>query len=118
MTEKETFDTSSKNEIPRLHRSQPKHIDGFVVKLPPSVDNARTTPIQASSTVHSLSNFVSYDSFTDSHKVFLADINSIDEPKVFYKAVKDERWKEAMRKETCALEENNTWTLKTLPDGK
>ncbi|GJT34120.1 putative RNA-directed DNA polymerase [Tanacetum coccineum] len=31
---------------------------------------------------------------------------------------KDERWKEAMRKEIHELEENGTWTLEDLPDGK
>ncbi|KAJ0838106.1 putative RNA-directed DNA polymerase [Helianthus annuus] len=32
--------------------------------------------------------------------------------------MQDENWKEAMKKEIRALEENGTWTLETLPEGK
>ncbi|GKC43676.1 retrovirus-related pol polyprotein from transposon TNT 1-94 [Tanacetum coccineum] len=103
---------------PKRHRSHPKHFEDFVVKLPPSVDNTQTTPTQASSTVHSLSNFVSYERFSNSHKAFLAAIDAIDEPKSFHQAIKDERWTKAMRKEIRALEENGTWILQALPDGK
>ncbi|GJU21958.1 hypothetical protein Tco_1155300 [Tanacetum coccineum] len=47
----------------------------------------------------------------DDFVAFLAAIDSVDEPKKFHQAVKDERWKEAIRKEIRALEENDTWTL-------
>ncbi|KAF5783294.1 putative RNA-directed DNA polymerase [Helianthus annuus] len=40
------------------------------------------------------------------------------EPRNFNQAIQDERWKEAMKKEIRALEENNTWTLVDLPNGK
>ncbi|KAI3719915.1 hypothetical protein L6452_20821 [Arctium lappa] len=49
---------------------------------------------------------------------FLAAIDSIDEPKYLHQAVKDERWKDAMKREVRALEENNTWTIEDLPEGK
>ena len=65
-----------------------------------------------------MSNFVSYEHFSNSHRAFLTAIDSTNEPKFFHRAVKDERWKEAMRKEIQALEENGTWTLEELPDGK
>ncbi|KAK1423780.1 hypothetical protein QVD17_19088 [Tagetes erecta] len=32
--------------------------------------------------------------------------------------MQDERWVEAMKKEIQALEQNKTWTLETLPEGK
>lgn len=63
-------------------------------------------------------NFVSYKNFSESHKVFLAAIDSKDEPKYFHQAIKDDRWKEAMEKEIRALEENGTWVLEELPEGK
>ncbi|XP_076958475.1 uncharacterized protein LOC143634207 [Bidens hawaiensis] len=53
-----------------------------------------------------------------SHKVVLAAIDSTDEPKYFHQAIKDDRWKEAMKKEICALENNGTWTLESIPEGK
>ena len=103
---------------PKRHRSQPKILDDFIVNLPPSLDTTHSAPTQTSSTVHSMSNFVSYEHFSNSHRAFLAAINSTNEPKFFHQAVKDERWKEPMRKEIQALEENGTWTLEELPDGK
>ncbi|GJZ89953.1 putative RNA-directed DNA polymerase [Tanacetum coccineum] len=118
MTEEGGLDPLDQIGRPKRHRSQPKCLDDFIVKLPPSVDNTQTTPTQASSTVHPLSNCVSYEHFSNSHKVFLAAIDSIDEPKSFHQAIKDDRWKETMRKEIRALKENDTWTLKNLPDGK
>nr|KAJ0204101.1 hypothetical protein LSAT_V11C500295510 [Lactuca sativa] len=38
--------------------------------------------------------------------------------KKFHQAIKDERWKEVMKREIRALEENGTWTLEKLPEGK
>ncbi|KAJ0540475.1 putative RNA-directed DNA polymerase [Helianthus annuus] len=68
--------------------------------------------------LHPLSNFVSYEKFSSSHKAFLAAIDSHDEPKTFKQAMQDKRWKEAMEKEIRALEENGIWTLENLPEGK
>lgn len=99
-------------------RTQPKHLNDFVVQLPPSVDHAQPTPNEGSSTVHPLAHFVTYENFSSSHKAFLAAIDSNDEPKNFHQAVQDPRWREAMQKEIKALEENSTWTLEQLPSGK
>ncbi|XP_076916331.1 uncharacterized protein LOC143575998 [Bidens hawaiensis] len=100
----------------KRNKSQPKYLDDFIVKLTPPVDHACTSP--NSSTVHPLTNFVSYTKFSKSHKAFLAAIDSNDEPKHFHQAIKDVKWKEAMKKEIRALEENGTWTLQELPEGK
>ncbi|CAH9119111.1 unnamed protein product [Cuscuta epithymum] len=40
------------------------------------------------------------------------------EPTSFQEAVKDAGWREAMRAEIRALEENHTWTMQPLPSGK
>ncbi|XP_076902275.1 uncharacterized protein LOC143556966 [Bidens hawaiensis] len=100
------------------NRTRPKRLDDFVVDLPPSIDNALPTAGQEPSTVHSIANFISYKQFSNSHKAFLAAIGSIDEPKFFKQVVQDENWRKAMQKEIRALEENGTWTLETLPEGK
>ncbi|XP_076888387.1 uncharacterized protein LOC143538804 [Bidens hawaiensis] len=99
-------------------KTQPNRFKDFVVHLPSSVDHARSAPTQASSTVHPLINFVSYNNFSNAHKAFLAAIDSIDEPKFFHRAMKNDKWKEAMQKEIRALEENGTLTLEKLPEGK
>ena len=59
---------------PKRHRSQPKILDDFIVNLPPSLDTTHSAPTQTSSTVHSMSNFVSYEHFCNSHRAFLAAI--------------------------------------------
>ncbi|GJZ72106.1 putative RNA-directed DNA polymerase [Tanacetum coccineum] len=104
--------------LEKRNRTQLKHFADYEVMFPPSVDHAQTPPTQESSTVHPLSNFVSYKKFTTAHKAFLAAIDTNNEPKFFHQAVKDDRWKEAMKKEIQALKENGTWTLENLPEGK
>ncbi|KAD3067216.1 hypothetical protein E3N88_35096 [Mikania micrantha] len=54
----------------------------------------------------------------DSHKDFLAAISSNDEPKYYKQAMQDQNWRDAMQKEISALEENGTWTIEELPEGK
>ncbi|KAK1435086.1 hypothetical protein QVD17_00846 [Tagetes erecta] len=100
------------------NKSQPKKFNDFFVKLPPSVDHSHPTSNQVASTVHPISNFVSYDKFSDNHKAFLAAVNANDEPKCFKQAAQDARWREAMQQEITALEKNGTWTLENLPEGK
>ncbi|KAJ9556664.1 hypothetical protein OSB04_011278 [Centaurea solstitialis] len=108
----------SQNSRPKRDRCQPKHLDDFIVNLPPSVDHARTTSTQDASTVHPITNYLSYDNFSNTHKVFLAAITTNDEPKNFKQAMQDPKWIEAMKKEIQALELNDTWTLESLPEGK
>ncbi|KAL0292473.1 UNVERIFIED_CONTAM: Retrovirus-related Pol polyprotein from transposon TNT 1-94 [Sesamum calycinum] len=45
-------------------------------------------------------------------------INENDEPKSYKQVVRDVLWQEVMTKELKALEQNHTWTLKSLPSGK
>ncbi|KAJ0790830.1 putative RNA-directed DNA polymerase [Helianthus annuus] len=104
--------TSKRTRIPS------KRLDGYEVKLPPSVDHQRTTPSQPSSTVHSLAHYVSYEKFTNSHRAYLTAISENNEPTNFREAMQDKRWVEAMKREIHALEANETWTLEQLPQGK
>lgn len=52
--------------------------------------------------------------FTD----FRAAISIDREPTSFSKAVQHESWREAMKREIQALENNDTWIITTLPPGK
>lgn len=85
-----------------------KRFNDFVVKLPPSIDHARPASHQASSTVHSLTNYISYDKFSDSHKAFLSAISSNEEPRSFKQARQDQNWITIMKNEIKALEDNGT----------
>lgn len=61
--EENLLDTTRKKHV----RAPPKIFDDYFVKLPPSIDHAHPTIYQVSSTVHSLTNYISYENFTDSH---------------------------------------------------
>ncbi|KAJ0568794.1 putative RNA-directed DNA polymerase [Helianthus annuus] len=102
----------------RRSRTRPARLNDYVVHLPPSIDQSQPDSDQGSSTVHPIANFISYDKFTNSHKAFLSAISSNDEPKSFKQAVQNPNWKEAMKREIRALEQNGTWTLEDLPEGK
>ncbi|KAD3336139.1 hypothetical protein E3N88_31658 [Mikania micrantha] len=99
-------------------KSQPNRFRDFNVKLPPSIDHTLTAPAQSSSTVYPLANYVSYEKFSDSHKDYLAAITKGCEPKRFFQAMQDVKWRKAMQREIEALEQNETWTLEELPEGK
>lgn len=45
-------------------------------------------------------------------------ITTETEPQTFAEAVKDERWRQAMKHEIQALENNDPWTMESLPLGK
>ena len=53
--------------------------------------------------------------FSNAHRNYLVAITKIVEPRYFHEAVKKEKLREAMAKETEALELNKTWTVEELP---
>ena len=67
---------------------------------------------------HPLSNFVSLEKFSSSHKSFLISLNTIFIPTTLSEALSSEKWKQAMNLEMEALEKNKTWDLVDLPIGK
>lgn len=70
------------------------------------------------SLAHPLTSSFHFSKFSPSHQRILASIISADEPRTFTEAMKHSHWKEAMATEVRALENNNTWTVTTLPPGK
>ena len=76
------------------------------------------SPSKTSGTPYPIANFVTCNNFSAKHHIFLAAAIAKIEPACYLEAVKDARWREAMRKEIEALENNDTWTLETLPQGK
>jgi tRNA splicing endonuclease len=55
-----------------------------------------------------IANFVNYDKFSLQHRSFLAHIIAGSEPASYTEVVRDKRWREAMRKEIQAVEDNGT----------
>lgn len=52
------------------------------------------------------------------HNGFLVAIAAGYEPSTFAEAIKDVKWRDAMKEEIRALEDNGTWTIEDLPMGK
>lgn len=67
---------------------------------------------------HGIEVVLSYESLPPAHRDFVVSITSIGEPRTYEQAVLHDCWKEAMKKEIEALEENHTWILTDLPEGK
>ncbi|KAL0367257.1 UNVERIFIED_CONTAM: Retrovirus-related Pol polyprotein from transposon RE1 [Sesamum radiatum] len=72
-----------------------------------------------------LNDFVSYSSNPSllcpsnfAYISFVASLSVLQDPKTFSEAVQHEEWREAMSTELRALEQNNTWKLTPLPNGK
>ncbi|KAK4411815.1 Retrovirus-related Pol polyprotein from transposon RE1 [Sesamum angolense] len=57
-------------------------------------------------------------SFTDAHMSFVGHLSILQEPSTFSQAQQHAEWREAMNHELTALENNHTWELTTLPEGK
>ena len=61
---------------------------------------------------------MSYDHLSSSSSVLIASIDSISSPKTIKETLNHPGWKNAMLEEIHALEDNNTWKLVDLPQGK
>ena len=97
---------------PQRERHPPKHLQDYVCTLP--IVTSLKSNFVSSSTTHPLSCYLSYSRFVPSHQIF----SSQNERKSYTQAIKDPKWREAMEKEIVALEDNQTWSLQTLPPGK
>lgn len=69
-------------------------------------------------TPYPLTDYVSDSSFSPAHCVFLAAITSGFEPKSYKEAIKHDIWKNSMKDEIVAMEENETFEVASLPPGK
>lgn len=75
-------------------------------------------PNVPSGTVYPISDFVSYDHFSQRHRAYLVGLTSHEEPKSYAQAVNHPEWQHAMAQEIKALEDNQTWELTPLPPGR
>ncbi|KAL0402248.1 UNVERIFIED_CONTAM: Retrovirus-related Pol polyprotein from transposon RE2 [Sesamum latifolium] len=57
-------------------------------------------------------------SFAPAHISFVAQLSSVQEPRSYLQACRDEKWIEAMQQELQALERTGTWEITSLPTGK
>jgi hypothetical protein len=95
-------------------------LQGFVTNTTTRISPSKPSP---SSTVcsgdpYSITHYLNSNKFSLGHRVFLASISQEKEPLTYAEAVKDHRWRNAMKDEIKALQNNETWTIEDLPPGK
>ena len=71
-----------------------------------------------SSTIHQISQFLSYDNISPLYLSFLVSIDKEKEPSTYAEAKELLVWCGAMDDEVDALEDTDTWTICTLPPDK
>ncbi|XP_072090611.1 uncharacterized protein [Arachis hypogaea] len=65
-----------------------------------------------------MSNYLSDDSLSQSHKALSITITTNPEPTSYEEAIIHDCWRQAIKSELRALENSNTWKLTSLPQGK
>ena len=68
--------------------------------------------------LYPLTNFITDENLSVSHKAFLAAITAEVEPRYYSQAAKYEIWCGARKHEVFAHEESGTWDIESLPLGK
>jgi len=84
--QREVLSTQS-TSVPQRSRCPPSHLKDFVCHAVTSQDPITSTfHTAASGTPYPISQFLSYNNFSNSHRAFLVAITSHDEPKSFRQA--------------------------------
>lgn len=74
-------------------------------------------PSSLKGTRYPLSNFFSYARLSLAQRSFLVVISGQTKPTSYDQATHEPNWQQAMTAEITAMEQNNTWTLTSLPHG-
>ncbi|XP_059295461.1 uncharacterized mitochondrial protein AtMg00820-like [Lycium ferocissimum] len=69
-------------------------------------------------TPYGLNKYLSYERLSPKYQAYIATFSSTTEPTSYSEAIQDPRWVQAMKEEIAALENNNTWEVVQLPQGK
>ena len=80
--------------------------------------SSSTNVVRSSGTSHPLSQYLSYTRLSPTHKTFVTNVTTIQEPTTFLQAVQNPQWRAAMKHEIDVLQANNTWSLVPLPPHK
>ncbi|KAL3647015.1 hypothetical protein CASFOL_007983 [Castilleja foliolosa] len=76
--------------------------------------SAHTPPVESSGTsLYPLAHYLTCDKFSARHRAFVGHIDAEVEPTTFGEAMKEKKWRDAMKAELKALEDNETWTSST-----
>ncbi|CAL2236732.1 unnamed protein product [Prunus armeniaca] len=78
----------------------------------------RYSPDIGRTSKYPVANHVSTEKLSKPLKAFVHQLSAIHISPKFAEAFKDPKWVQDIKKETKAIEKNQTWTLETLPQGK
>ncbi|KAG7571875.1 Reverse transcriptase RNA-dependent DNA polymerase [Arabidopsis suecica] len=81
------------------------------------LNNTPILPLKKT-TPYPISSSISYDKLTPLFQSYVCAYNLETEPKTFSQAMKSEKWTRAANEELQALEQNKTWIVESLPQGK
>ncbi|XP_075096561.1 uncharacterized protein LOC142174629 [Nicotiana tabacum] len=65
-----------------------------------------------------ISNYLSYENISPKYQAYISTFSTTTEPNSYAEAVRDPRWVDAIKSEIEALENNNTWEVVSLLEGK
>ncbi|XP_010462626.1 PREDICTED: uncharacterized protein LOC104743215 [Camelina sativa] len=91
-----------------------KRLDGYVTNM----THLEHDDVLFESSWYPIDSYVDCSQFLVHHRAFLAAITAGVIPRTYAEAFEDENWREAVRVEIIALEDQGTWTAETLPPGK
>ncbi|EOX92044.1 Cysteine-rich RLK (RECEPTOR-like protein kinase) 8, putative [Theobroma cacao] len=86
----------------------PKYLEAYDCQLPSHANSV---------TNHPISQYLSPQQLSHSHKAFTTLLTKISEPNHYHQAIQYDQWINAMQIELDALEANGTWTVVPLPHG-
>lgn len=86
--------------------------------LAPHVASSESSQTISGMTPYPLAEYILDHAFSPSHQAFLAAATSDVTPKRYHEAARDRIWRDAMKLEVTAHEDQGTWDIATLPPGK
>nr|KYP40999.1 Retrovirus-related Pol polyprotein from transposon TNT 1-94 [Cajanus cajan] len=104
--------------LPFRVSTRQRHPPNYLRDYHCNIVNHHAPLTHSTSVPHSLSAFLSYNRLSPSYKSFVLSLTSSAEPQSYNQAIRHACWKDAMDKEIIALEQNQSWILTDLPQGK
>lgn len=115
-------DTSPSPHNPSISKTQTfppsSEISSTRNKKPPSYLQDYICNSLQSNSLYPISTFSTFSKLSPSHTAFINHITSIPIPTTIAEARKSKEWDASVDKEFDAMEDNNTWSVSTLPSGK